>query len=88
MKLGQARGAVMVAPAAAGIPVAEYAPNQIKKAVVGAGHAEKGQVQHMLKVLMPKAVLKSADAADALAVAVCHAHMRGVRDLAKALARG
>ena len=88
LKLGQARGVLMVPPAAAGIPVAEYAPNQIKKAVVGAGHAEKAQVQHMLKVLLPKAVFKSADAADARAVAVCHAHMRGVRDLAKALARG
>lgn len=87
LKLGQARGALMVAPAAAGIRVAEYAPNQIKKAVVGAGHADKSQVQHMLRVLLPRAQYTSTDAADALAVAICHAHHRGVRDLAAAMAR-
>jgi crossover junction endodeoxyribonuclease RuvC len=87
LKLGQARGAVMMAPAAMGIPVSEYAPNQIKKSVVGAGHAEKQQVKHMVKVLLPKAALKTADSTDALAIAITHAHHRGVRSLAEALAR-
>jgi len=87
LKLGQARGAVMMAPAVMGIPVSEYAPNQIKKSVVGAGHAEKQQVKHMVKVLLPKAALKTADSIDALAIAICHAHHRGARSLAEALAR-
>ncbi len=87
LKLGQARGAVMMAPAAMGIPVSEYAPNQIKKSVVGAGHAEKQQVKHMVKVLLPKAVLKTADSTDALAIAICHAHHRGAKSLTEALAR-
>lgn len=87
LKLGQARGAVMLAPAAMGIPVAEYAPNQIKKSVVGAGHAEKQQVKHMVKVLLPRAALKTADSTDALAIAICHAHHRGAKSLAEALAR-
>src|ERR1700743_2700170 len=77
LKLGQARGVAMLAPAMFGISVAEYAPNQVKKTVVGAGHADKNQIQMMLKVLLPKAEPKSADAADALAVAVTHAHHRG-----------
>jgi crossover junction endodeoxyribonuclease RuvC len=77
LKLGQARGIAMLAPAAAGIPVFEYAPNQIKKTVVGVGHAEKSQIHHMLKMLLPKAKPKSPDAADALAIAICHAHQRG-----------
>lgn len=76
LKLGQARGVAMLAPAMAGILVAEYAPNQVKKTVVGAGHADKAQVQMMLKILLPKAELTSADAADALAVAITHAHHR------------
>jgi crossover junction endodeoxyribonuclease RuvC len=87
LKLGQARGAVMLAPAAMGIPVGEYAPNQIKKSVVGAGHAEKQQVKHMVKVLLPKAALKTADSTDALAIAICHAHHRGAKSLVAALAR-
>jgi crossover junction endodeoxyribonuclease RuvC len=87
LKLGQARGAVMMAPAAMGIPVSEYAPNQIKKSVVGAGHAEKQQVKHMVKVLLPKAVLKTADSTDALAIAITHAHHRGAKSIAEALAR-
>jgi crossover junction endodeoxyribonuclease RuvC len=87
LKLGQARGAVMMAPAAMGIPVSEYAPNQIKKSVVGAGHAEKQQVKHMVKVLLPKAALKTADSTDALAIAITHAHHRGAKSLAVALAR-
>jgi crossover junction endodeoxyribonuclease RuvC len=87
LKLGQARGAVMLAPAIMKISVAEYAPNQIKKSVVGAGHAEKAQVKHMVKVLLPRAVMKSADSTDALAIAICHAHHRGAKSLAEKLAR-
>ena len=77
LKLGQARGVAMLAPAMFGIVVAEYAPNQVKKTVVGAGHADKTQIQAMLKILLPKADPKSADAADALAIAITHAHHRG-----------
>jgi crossover junction endodeoxyribonuclease RuvC len=87
LKLGQARGAAMLAPALAGISVAEYAPNVVKKSVVGAGHAEKDQVKHMVKVLLPRAELNSADSVDALAIAICHAHHRGAKTLAKILAR-
>src|SRR6185437_2310371 len=76
LKLGQARGVAMLAPAMFGIAVAEYAPNQVKKTVVGAGHADTTQIQLMLKLLLPKAEPKSADAADALAVAITHAHHR------------
>jgi crossover junction endodeoxyribonuclease RuvC len=76
LKLGQARGVAMLAPALAGISVAEYAPNQVKKTVVGAGHADKAQIRVMLGVLLPKADPKSADAADALAIAITHAHLR------------
>ncbi len=74
LKLGQARGAVLVAAARAGLPVAEYAANAIKKAVVGVGHADKDQVQMMVRRLLPAVAIESADAADALAVAICHAH--------------
>ncbi|HLI99249.1 MAG TPA: crossover junction endodeoxyribonuclease RuvC [Bradyrhizobium sp.] len=77
LKLGQARGVAMLAPAMSGISVSEYAPNQVKKTVVGAGHADKNQILTMLKILLPKAEPKSADAADALAVAITHAHHRG-----------
>ena len=77
----------MLAPAMAGLLVAEYAPNTVKKSVVGAGHAEKEQVKHMVKLLLPKALLKSADSVDALAIAICHAHHRGAQKLAKILAR-
>ena len=77
LKLGQARGIAMLVPAMFGIPVAEYAPNQVKKTVVGAGHAEKNQIQVMLKILLPKAVPPTPDAADALAIAITHAHHRG-----------
>jgi crossover junction endodeoxyribonuclease RuvC len=87
LKLGQARGVVMLAPAMLKIPVAEYAPNQIKKTVVGAGHAEKDQVKHMVKLLLPKAQMRTADSTDALAIAICHAHHRTSRNLAAALAR-
>ena len=76
LKLGQARGVAMLAPAMVGLSVAEYAPNLVKKTVVGAGHADKNQILMMLRILLPKAEPKSADAADALAVAVTHAHHR------------
>lgn len=74
LKLGAARGVVMLAPAQAGLPVAEYTPNKVKKSVVGVGHANKDQVQMMVKVLLPQCQVESADSADALAVAICHAH--------------
>src|SRR5437588_4119251 len=76
LKLGQARGIAMLAPAMFGIEVAEYAPNQVKKTVVGAGHADKNQIALMLKILLPKAEPRSPDAADALAIAITHAHHR------------
>jgi crossover junction endodeoxyribonuclease RuvC len=76
LKLGQARGVAMLAPAMFGLAVSEYAPNQVKKTVVGAGHADKNQVLMMLKILLPKAEPKSPDAADALAIAITHAHHR------------
>jgi crossover junction endodeoxyribonuclease RuvC len=76
LKLGQARGIAMLVPARAGLMVAEYAPNVVKKTVVGAGHGEKAQIRMMIGVLLPKADPQSEDAADALAIAVCHAHHR------------
>jgi crossover junction endodeoxyribonuclease RuvC len=76
LKLGQARGIAMLVPAIAGLPVAEYAPNLVKKTIVGAGHCEKAQIRMMIGVLLPKASPQSDDAADALAIAVCHAHHR------------
>ena len=87
LKLGQARGVLMLAPAMLKLPVSEYAPNTVKKAVVGAGHAEKDQVKHMVKLLLPKARMRTADSTDALAVAICHAHYRGSQRLAEILAR-
>lgn len=77
LKLGQARGVVMLVPALASLPVFEYSANLIKKSVVGTGHATKDQVAMMIRTLLPGARLERADAADALAVAVCHAHHRG-----------
>jgi crossover junction endodeoxyribonuclease RuvC len=74
LKLGQARGVAMLAPARANLPVAEYAANAIKKSVVGAGHADKAQIQMMVQRLLPGVKFESPDAADALAVAICHAH--------------
>src|SRR5438132_13020263 len=74
LKLGAARGVVLLAPAERGLPVAEYSANLIKKAVVGAGHAEKAQVQLMVRRLLPGCESADPDAADALAVAICHAH--------------
>ena len=77
LKLGQARGIAMLVPARAGIVVGEYAPNAIKKAVVGVGHADKRQVAHMVKMQLPGVEIAGPDAADALAIAICHAHMAG-----------
>lgn len=76
LKLGQARGIAMLVPARAGLAVAEYAPNAVKKAVIGVGHGEKKQIHMMVKVLMPKAEFEGDDAADALAIAICHSHHR------------
>lgn len=76
LKLGQARGVVLLAPAQSAIPIAEYTPNQIKKAVVGNGHAEKQQVDMMVHSLLPTCGKLKPDAADALATAICHSFMR------------
>jgi crossover junction endodeoxyribonuclease RuvC len=76
LKLGQARGVALAAPALAGLEVAEYAANLVKKTVVGNGHAEKAQIAMMVRVLLPASRAESADAADALAVAICHAQHR------------
>ena len=84
LKLGQARGVALLVPAQAGLTVAEYAPNQVKKTVVGVGHSTKDQIQLMVDMLLPQASYDSADAADALAIAICHAHQRGVRQLTEA----
>lgn len=79
--LGQARGVALMTPAAFGLPVAEYAANLIKKSVVGSGHAEKAQVELMVRTLLPQASFTGSDAADALALAICHAHHRSYRRL-------
>ena len=75
----------MLAPAQLGLPVAEYAANLIKKSLVGTGHADKNQVQAMINILLPGAKPETADAADALAVAICHAHHRRAPAIAAAL---
>ncbi len=80
LKLGQARAMSMLVPARAGLPVAEYAPNAVKKAVVGVGHADKGQVDHMVRMMLPGVVIAGPDSADALAVALCHAHHARFQD--------
>jgi crossover junction endodeoxyribonuclease RuvC len=76
LKLGQARGIAMLVPAIAGLPVAEYAPNLVKKTIIGVGHGDKAQIRMMLGVLLPKADPRTHDAADALAIAITHAHHR------------
>ena len=81
LKLGQARGIALVVPALAGLSVAEYAANVVKKTVVGAGHADKVQIAAMVRLLLPKSNALSADAADALAIAITHAQHRGIRAL-------
>jgi crossover junction endodeoxyribonuclease RuvC len=80
LKLGQARGVVLLSAARAGLEVAEYSPNVIKKTVVGAGHAAKDQVGLMVRILLPGSDAAGADAADALAAAICHAHHRQTAD--------
>lgn len=74
LKLGQARGIAMLVPAQAGLTVGEYAPNAVKKAVVGVGHADKRQIDHMVRLQLPGVQIAGPDAADALAIAICHAH--------------
>ena len=86
LKLGQARGIAMLVPALIGLPIAEYAPNAVKKTVVGAGHGDKDQIRAMVKYLLPRAVPDSADAADALAIAITHAHARSWSKLEVAIA--
>lgn len=81
LKLGHARAVSLLVPALAGLPVAEYAANLVKKTVVGTGHADKKQIQAMVRVLLPKADPASDDAADALAIAITHAHHRKARAL-------
>ena len=81
LKLGHARGVAMLAGALHNLSVAEYAPNQVKKTIVGAGHADKAQIHMMVRVLLPKADPKTDDAADALAIALTHAQHRGARTI-------
>lgn len=81
LKLGMARGVVLMAPARCGLPVGEYATNRVKKAVVGVGHAGKDQVAMMVQRLLSGCPSVESDASDALAVAICHAHFRLVRNL-------
>jgi len=88
LKLGQARGIALLVPALAGLPVAEYAPNAVKKSVIGVGHGDKAQIKMMVNMLLPKARYDSDDAADALAIAICHAHHRGAAALEKKIAAG
>jgi crossover junction endodeoxyribonuclease RuvC len=84
LKLGHARGVALLVPALGGLPVSEYAANLVKKTVVGAGHADKRQVAAMVKILLPKSEARTADAADALAVAITHAQHRGAAALRRA----
>jgi crossover junction endodeoxyribonuclease RuvC len=86
LKLGQARGMALLAPAMKGLRVAEYPPNLIKKSITGNGHGEKRQIQAMIGFLLPKAKFDSADEADALAIAICHAHHRAARQVVSARA--
>ncbi|MEM1073908.1 MAG: crossover junction endodeoxyribonuclease RuvC [Pseudomonadota bacterium] len=87
LKLGQARGVAMLVPAQAGLPIGEYAPNTVKKTVVGVGHADKDQVLHMVRIQLPGADVAGPDASDALAVAICHAHHSGAAGWARAVTR-
>ena len=89
LKLGQARGMALLAPAMQGLKIAEYPPNLIKKTVVGSGHADKKQIQVMVGFLLPKARFDSADEADALAIAICHSnHRRSFAAIAASQAKG
>lgn len=89
LKLGQARGIAMLVPAQAGLDVGEYAPNAVKKAVVGVGHADKNQILHMVKLQLPGCAPVGPDAADALAIAICHSfHVATAGRLAAAIGAG
>ena len=89
LKLGQARAIALLVPAQAGLAVGEYAPNKVKKTVVGVGHADKVQVQHMVRMQLPGVDLAGPDAADALAVAICHAfHLQTGDRFARAIGAG
>ena len=86
LKLGQARGIAMLVPAQAGLAVGEYAPNTVKKTVVGVGHADKRQIDHMVRLQLPGVDIAGPDAADALAIAICHSiHVGSEQRLSKAL---
>jgi crossover junction endodeoxyribonuclease RuvC len=88
LKLGQARAIALLVPAQAGLKVGEYAPNAVKKAIVGVGHADKAQIDHMVRLHLPGVKIAGPDAADALAIAICHAHhLQSAGHLAAALAR-
>lgn len=88
LKLGQARGVAVLVAARAGLRVGEYAPNAVKKAVVGVGHADKAQIAHMVRLQLPGVDLAGKDAADALAIAICHAHhLQSAGHLSRAVAR-
>jgi crossover junction endodeoxyribonuclease RuvC len=88
LKLGQARGIALLVTAQAGLTIGEYAPNAVKKAVVGVGHADKVQIAHMVKLQLPGVALAGPDAADALAIAICHAHhLQSANRLTQALAK-
>lgn len=86
LKLGQARGIALLVPALLGLTIAEYAPNAVKKTVIGAGHGDKGQIRAMVKCLLPRAAPDSADEADALAIAITHAHSRSWARLTASIA--
>jgi len=90
LKLGMARGVVLLAPSALRVSVFEYSANKVKKSVVGVGHADKEQVLMMVKMLLPvlNSTIMRADAADALAVAICHSHHRQIHSLTRALKAG
>lgn len=81
LKLGQARGSLMLTVSLAAVPLSEYSATQVKKSVVGSGHASKDQIAMMVKTLLPASTAKGADAADALAVAITHSHMRTIKKL-------
>ena len=85
LKLGQARGIALLVPALSGLAIAEYAPNAVKKTVIGNGHGDKKQIRAMVRCLLPRATFDSADAADALAIAITHAHSRSWRRFEAAL---
>lgn len=88
LKLGQARAIALLVPAQAGLPIGEYAPNAVKKAVVGVGHAHKDQIGHMVRLHFPGVQITGADAADALAIALCHAfHLQSASRLSDAVKR-